>query len=71
MTPSGIMVSHVPRLPNNKITAAMFAQDQRSRWECVGDLNEERCKYAKDALAAFETRILYFMLYKLIAFVTS
>ena len=35
VTPSGTMVSHVPRLPNNKITAAMFAQDQRSRWECV------------------------------------
>lgn len=40
-TPSGTMVSHVPRLPNDKITAAMFAQDQRSRWECVKD--ERRC----------------------------
>lgn len=36
-TPSGMMVSHVPRLPNDKIAAAMFAQDQRSRWECVKD----------------------------------
>lgn len=40
-TPSGMMVSHVPRLSNDKITAAMFAQDQRSRWECVKD--ERRC----------------------------
>lgn len=36
-TPSDMMVSHMPRLPNDKITAAMFAQDQRSRWERVKD----------------------------------
>lgn len=47
VTPSGTMVSHVPRLPNNKITAAMFAQDQRFRWEYVGSSNEERCEDAK------------------------
>lgn len=41
-TPSDTMVSHVPRLPNDKITAAMFAQDQRSRWECVKDERGER-----------------------------
>jgi len=42
VTPSGTMVSHVPRLPNNKITAAMFVQDQRSRWEYGRDSNKER-----------------------------
>lgn len=42
VTPSSTMVSHVPRLPNNKITAAMFAQDQRSRWEYERDSNKER-----------------------------
>lgn len=34
--PSGTMVSHVPRLPNNKITAAMFAQRSKIQVQICG-----------------------------------